>query len=128
FTGALESLTVDGGGRGDRFSVTGTPAVVATVSEVQDGVVSGTAGNDNILLRAGPAAGEVEVRVNGAAVGTFRPTGRLVVLGLGSGQTVFNDAGSDTLTGSAGSDWLFAGSADKITGLTDADRAFIFGP
>jgi Ca2+-binding RTX toxin-like protein len=41
-------------------------------------------------------------------------------------QTVFNDASQDRLTGSAGSDWFFAGTADKITDLNAIDRAFIF--
>jgi hypothetical protein len=45
----------------------------------------------------------------------------------GSGQTVFNDASKDTLTGSAGSDWFFAGTADKVTDLSASDLAFIFG-
>jgi hypothetical protein len=40
--------------------------------------------------------------------------------------TVFNDSSQDTLTGSAGSDWFFAGTADKISDLSDADKAFIF--
>src|SRR5207253_543939 len=40
--------------------------------------------------------------------------------------TVFNDSSKDTLTGSAGSDWFFAGAADKLTDLSDADKAFIF--
>jgi Ca2+-binding RTX toxin-like protein len=49
------------------------------------------------------------------------------LLDQGSGQTVFNDSSTDTLTGSAGSDWFFAGTADKITDLTKIDQAFIFG-
>ena len=40
-------------------------------------------------------------------------------------QTVFNDSSTDTLTGSAGMDWFFAGNADKITDLSAADQAFI---
>jgi Ca2+-binding RTX toxin-like protein len=40
--------------------------------------------------------------------------------------TVFNDSSKDTLTGSAGSDWFFAGTADKITDLSASDKAFIF--
>jgi Ca2+-binding RTX toxin-like protein len=56
-----------------------------------------------------------------------RLNGAYFLLDSGSGQTVFNDAQSDTLTGSAGSDWLFAGTADKITDLSASDRAFIFG-
>jgi Ca2+-binding RTX toxin-like protein len=49
------------------------------------------------------------------------------LLDSGSGQTVFNDSSSDTLTGSAGSDWFFAGTADKVTDLSALDQAFIFG-
>src|SRR5439155_17228318 len=49
------------------------------------------------------------------------------LLDSGSGQTVFNDSSSDTLTGSAGSDWFFAGTADKVTDLSASDQAFIFG-
>jgi Ca2+-binding RTX toxin-like protein len=49
------------------------------------------------------------------------------LLDQGSGQTVFNDSGTDTLTGSASSDWFFTGTADKITDLTKSDQAFIFG-
>jgi len=53
--------------------------------------------------------------------------GDYFLLDSGSGQTVFNDASSDTLTGSAGSDWFFAGTADKLTDLNALDQAFIFG-
>ena len=49
------------------------------------------------------------------------------LLDSGSGQTVFNDSSSDTLTGSTGSDWFFAGTADKVTDLSTLDQAFIFG-
>src|SRR5436305_234889 len=45
-------------------------------------------------------------------------------------MTVFNDTSKHTLTGSAGSDWPFAGTGtrDRITDLIDSDRAFVFGP
>jgi len=49
------------------------------------------------------------------------------LLDSGNGQTIFNDASSDTLTDSAGSDWFFAGTADKITDLSALDQAFLFG-
>jgi Ca2+-binding RTX toxin-like protein len=49
------------------------------------------------------------------------------LLDQGSSQTVFNDSSIDTLTGSAGSDWFFAGTADKLTDLNKSDQAFIFG-
>jgi streptogramin lyase len=56
-----------------------------------------------------------------------RLNGAYFLLDQGSGQTVFNDASSDRLTGSAGSDWFFAGTADKVTDLSASDLAFIFG-
>jgi Ca2+-binding RTX toxin-like protein len=56
-----------------------------------------------------------------------RLNGNYFLLDSGSGQTVFNDSSSDILTGSAGSDWFFAGTADKVTDLSALDQAFIFG-
>lgn len=56
-----------------------------------------------------------------------RLNGDYFLLDSGSGRTVFNDASSDTLTGSTGSDWFFAGTADKITDLSNLDEALIFG-
>src|SRR5206468_5497446 len=56
-----------------------------------------------------------------------RLNGAYFLLDSGSGQTVFNDSSSDTLTGSAGSDWFFAGAADKITDLSALDQTFMLG-
>jgi hypothetical protein len=56
-----------------------------------------------------------------------RLNGAYFLLDSGSGQTVFNDSSANTLTGSAGSDWLFAGTADQVTGLSASDLAFLFG-
>src|SRR5262249_3054462 len=55
-----------------------------------------------------------------------RLNGIYFLIDAGTGQTVFNDATRATLTGSAGSDWFFAGTADLVTDLTASDRAFIF--
>jgi hypothetical protein len=44
-----------------------------------------------------------------------------------AGQTVFNDASTDLLAGGAGSDWLFAGTADMVFGLSAADTLVIVG-
>ncbi|HMC67265.1 MAG TPA: calcium-binding protein, partial [Gemmataceae bacterium] len=55
-----------------------------------------------------------------------RLNGNFFLIDAGVGQTVFNDSSKDVMTGSAGSDWFFAGTADKITDLSAADRAFIF--
>ena len=58
----------------------------------------------------------------------YRLNGAYFLLDQGSGQTVFNTDGSkDTETGGLGSDWFFAGTADKITDLSGLDQAFIFG-
>jgi hypothetical protein len=49
------------------------------------------------------------------------------LLDSGNGQTVFNDSSTDTETGSAGSDWFFACTADKLTDLSALYQAFLFG-
>ena len=56
-----------------------------------------------------------------------RRNGNYLLLDSGSGQKLFNDSSCDMLTGSAGSDWFFAGTADKITDLNALDQAFILG-
>jgi uncharacterized delta-60 repeat protein len=49
------------------------------------------------------------------------------LLDSGPNQTVYSDSSADTITAGSGPDWIFAGSADKISGLTAADLLFIFG-
>jgi uncharacterized delta-60 repeat protein len=250
----LESLAVNGGGGNDSFTVLGALAAPLVFNNDQNGdfTVFGTPGNDSIIINAGGQGPGVTVKVNGTSLGTFKPTGRIIVYGgagdddiqvagsvgipvwlygddgndrlnggnggcvleggagddllvggngrdlligdggadrmIGNGGddiliggttafddvdaglvaimaewnrtdidvatrvahltdqtnsvgflsrlngnyfliqdvTVFNDSSQDTLTGSAGSDWFFAGTADKITELSDADKAFIF--
>ncbi len=44
---------------------------------------------------------------------------------LVQGETVFDDESGDILTGAAGTDWFFAGTADHLTSLSDLERLFI---
>jgi Ca2+-binding RTX toxin-like protein len=57
-----------------------------------------------------------------------RLNGNSFLLDGGPNQTVFNDYSSDAVTAGSGPDWILAGTADKITGLTASDVAFLFGP
>jgi Ca2+-binding RTX toxin-like protein len=134
----LESASVDGGGgAGDSYTVVGTPTLPTTVQGVADSVVNGTAGNDNIRLTAGSSSGEVKVYVNGAAVGTFKPTGHMIVHGLAGDDTIsadglnlpvvlYGDEDNDTLTGGSADDIIFGGTGDDlITGAAGND--FLIG-
>ena len=47
-----------------------------------DLVVGGTTGPDTILFVNGSTPGSVRVDLNGAALGTFKPTGRIIAFGL----------------------------------------------
>ena len=113
----LEAASVDGGGgAGDTFTVQGTPPVPTTVQGVSDAVITGTTGNDVIRISATNNAGEVKARLNGALVGTFRPTGQLTVYGLAGDDDIQVDSaitlptlldggdGNDRLTGGGGND------------------------
>lgn len=86
--------------------------------------VYGTAGDDDIEIL--PAASGVEARLNSGSLGTFQPTGRILVFGR---------AGNDTLTvapgitqeawlrGEAGNDTLTSASAgSRLLGGADDDR------
>src|SRR5207247_2812234 len=106
--------------------------------------VVGTAGNDLIELRPATQSGSIEVVLNGASLGTFAPTGRVViyagagddtVLGAGavSQQTwMYGEQGNDTLNlgngggiafGGVGNDQMNGGSGrDILLGGEGADR------
>lgn len=102
---------------------------------VADTIINGTSGNDLIRLQPSNHAGEVEAYVNGTLVGTYTPTGNLVVYGLegdddiqvtgnlgvpvlldgGDGNdTLTGSNGNESLTGGAGNDTLKAGSGDDV--------------
>jgi Ca2+-binding RTX toxin-like protein len=126
----VTSLTVDGSGGGDTFATTGTPAITPTVQGVDAAVVSGTAGNDQIHIRQGGQAGQVTVWVNGALVGTYSPTGRLVVRGLAGDDDIQADgnvAVSLWLYGGDGNDRLKGGSGNNILLGGDGDDLLVGG-
>jgi Ca2+-binding RTX toxin-like protein len=105
--------------------------------------VGGTAGKDDIGLS--PASGgAVEVRVGGSLVGTFQPTGRIVVYAqagdddvqvagsIARSAWVYGGDGDDRLKGGGGDDVLLGeagadlivggGGRDLLIGGTGADR------
>src|SRR5262249_34531373 len=85
----VTSLTVDGaGGSGDTFTAIGTPAVAPIVQGVSEAIVSGTSGDDHILIQCGRQPGQVIVSVNGQPAGIFTPTGHLTVRGLGGDDDI----------------------------------------
>ena len=84
-------------------------------------------GDTIVTLKPGDRAPDVELTDTGTGL-LSRLNADYFLLDSGSGQTVFNDSSTDTETGSAGSDWFFAGTADKVTDLSASDQAFIFGP
>ncbi|MBX9579112.1 MAG: right-handed parallel beta-helix repeat-containing protein [Gemmataceae bacterium] len=87
--------------------------------------VGGTTGADAIVVS--PAAGgAVQVHINGATVGTFSPTGRVVVYaqaggddaqvagGVGRDAWLYGDGGDDRLKGGGGSNVLVGGDGDDL--------------
>jgi uncharacterized delta-60 repeat protein len=88
-------------------------------------VIGGTRGDDKIkIVPAGK--GEVEVRLNGKSLGTFDPTGRIIVLGhtgnddiqlagsIANSAWLYGDAGDDRLSGGAGDDVILGGDGDDL--------------
>ncbi|MBW3540325.1 MAG: hypothetical protein KY476_08645 [Planctomycetes bacterium] len=106
--------------------------------------VGGTLGDDQIHFSPGENAGEIQVLLNGASLGIFTPSGRLLAYGqagndnlqvagsIGHSAWLYggdgNDrakggAGHDVLLGEAGDDLLVGGSGhDLLIGGTGADR------
>ncbi|MFN7804564.1 MAG: PKD domain-containing protein, partial [Planctomycetaceae bacterium] len=103
--------------------------------------VGGTTGNDTIGL--GLSGSDTTVTINAVSVGTFTPTGRIVVFGQAGNDNVTitssitqtawlnGDEGNDTLLGGSGDDVLIGGAgtdslvggAGHVTYLLDADVA-----
>lgn len=92
-------------------------------------VVSGTAGDDNILFRRGVAPGLIEVFFNNIWQGAFAPTGRLMAFGGGGNDIIQigwginlsawleGGEGNDKLRGGDGSDLLLGGQGgDCLSG------------
>ncbi|MEX2139004.1 MAG: hypothetical protein WD894_07065 [Pirellulales bacterium] len=89
-------------------------------------VVGGTLASDSIVFNPGATAGEVAVSLNGASLGTFQPTGRLIVYAqagdddvqvagsLGLIAELHGQAGDDRIKGGAGHDILLGGDGDDL--------------
>ena len=123
----MDALTVDGGGgSGDTFTVIGTPTITPTVQGVSDTIVQGTSGNDTIVLSPVGNTTQITVKLNGKVVGTYQPTGRMIVHGLAgdddiqvTGNTsvsmwLYGDGNNDRLKGGAGNDVLMDGDGDDL--------------
>ncbi|MFM8289704.1 MAG: beta strand repeat-containing protein, partial [Planctomycetaceae bacterium] len=141
------------------YTATGTYTVVVTVTDDDGGTVSksttvtvvaanlqpgeldstktdlyvgGTTANDTIAL--GLSGANTTVTINGVSVGSFAPTGRIVVFGLPGNDIITlastitrpawlaGDNGTDTLTGGAGNDTLVGGEgSDSLVGGSGND-------
>jgi PKD repeat protein len=68
----------------------GRLTITVVTAQLQNGslFVGGTPGDDNIWVRTGDAAGDVEVVVNGQSLGLFAVTGQVVVYGGAGNDTI----------------------------------------
>jgi uncharacterized repeat protein (TIGR01451 family) len=139
------SATVSGGGEQDTSNNTAAdPTTVAPGSGAQlvtdpciPGrsalLVSGTAGNDIIQLKSA-SGGRVKVIVNSANLGTFAPTGLVIVLGQAGNDTIsvepailqprilYGNGGNDTITDGFGLGVLLGGDGDDtLSSVTSRD-------
>ncbi len=136
----------DDGGVGSAVQTVSVQVVQLQSDPCTGGVqlaVGGTAANDQIVLGPDPS-GEVWVTLNGACLGSFAATGRLLVFaqagndnlqvagnihhsawlyGGAGNDRLKGGAGDDVLLGEAGDDLLVGGSGrDLLIGGTGADR------
>jgi len=89
-------------------------------------VVGGTGGDDKIKIHKAGDTGAVEVRLNGESLGTFAPTGRIIVYGYAGDDDIqisgkvpnstwlYGDTGDDRLSSDAGNDVLLGGAGDDM--------------
>ena len=98
-------------------------------------LVSGTPGNDTIKLKSVGTAGQARVTINGTDVGTFQPSGLIIVLGQAGNDTIEVDKklpqprilyGNDTMKDDNGSSILIGGSGDDTLDGGD-DRDILIG-
>ena len=96
--------------------------------------VGGTTGNDAIAFTRVGNSGAVAVFLNGASLGTFHPTGRLIAFGQAGHDAIladgsinaaawfFGGAGNDLLKGGRGPNVLLGGAGqDALTGGSGRD-------
>jgi hypothetical protein len=94
-----------------------------------DLVAGGTLGDDTILFTTQGNTGAVQVVMNGASLGTFTPTGRIIAFGqagnddievsgkIGLPAWLYGGDGNDTLRGGGGNSVLIGGAGDDdLTG------------
>ncbi len=132
-------------------STAGTQTVTVVAAELQGGdlVVGGTTGDDHIVIQPADANGTVDVVVNGQDLGTFVPTGKVVVYGqtgndlievvpltAGDGSTtplavpvmLFGSDGDDTLDArGASGPVVLSGGAGNDTLWGGSGRNLLFG-
>src|SRR5262249_7133442 len=89
-------------------------------------VVGGTLGNDNIVITPQGNTGDVSASLGGTSLGTFHPTGRIIVYGQAGNDDIqisgsisltaehYGGAGNDRLKGGAGNDLLFGEAGDDL--------------
>jgi Ca2+-binding RTX toxin-like protein len=89
-------------------------------------VIGGTRGDDDIKIQSVGNSGAVEVKLNGKSLGTFSPTGRIIVSGYAGGDDIkvtgnlansvwmYGGAGDDRLSGGDGADVLLGGDGDDL--------------
>jgi Ca2+-binding RTX toxin-like protein len=88
----LVTATDKDGGSGPATMKTVQVRAAALLPDPQDPnktalYVGGTAGNDTIIVRPADARGSLLVLVNGVSQGVFKPTGHVVIDGLGGNDT-----------------------------------------
>ncbi len=121
-TTAAATATID--------STDGLPAAGSAVDPSDptrtDLVVYGTAGNDNIQIKAAKVHGQVMVISGKSKFGPFSPTGRIIVYGLAGNDQItvaanvtvpamlFGGAGNDKLTGGGANDVLVGGDGNDV--------------
>jgi Ca2+-binding RTX toxin-like protein len=119
---------------GARSAQPGTWTVRVSAAALQGGdlVVGGTTGADTIVLRPADQSGNVSVTINGTTVGTYRPTGRIIVYAQAGDDTVELQSTKArgrvayitvpaVLFGGDGNDWLDASGSS-------ADNVLVGGP
>lgn len=89
-------------------------------------VVGGTSGNDDIKVEPNGGPSEWRVKINGATIGVFSATERLIVYGQSGNDVIevagsiqasawlYGDAGDDNIKGGAGNDILFGGDGEDL--------------
>jgi Ca2+-binding RTX toxin-like protein len=100
--------------------------------------VGGTTGNDSIVVSPSGNSGAVTVTLNGASLGTFQPTGRVVVYAQAGDDDVqvaggvrlpawlYGGDGNDRLKGGGGNNVLLGGAGDDLL-VGGNDRDFLIG-